>query len=63
MLNVTNSILQLYRYRFAGQTLSSKSLVLVTILIGANSKLTVSCEKMIIGSMLLAELKETLKNG
>ncbi|KZS18176.1 AP-3 complex subunit beta [Daphnia magna] len=48
--------------RFAGQTLSSKSLVLVTIMIGANPKLTVCCEKMIIGSMLLAELKEALKN-
>nr|CAH0100612.1 unnamed protein product [Daphnia galeata] len=48
--------------RFAGQTLTSKSLVLVTILVGTNPKLTVCCEKMIIGSMLLAELKEALKN-
>ena len=48
--------------RYAGQTLSSKSLVLVTITIGENPKLTVNCEKMIIGSMLSAELKDALKD-
>lgn len=48
--------------RFASQTLSSKSLVLVTVQLGESPKLGVSCEKMIIGSMLLAELKEALKD-
>merc|ERR1740128_438479 len=49
--------------RFAGQTLSSKALVLVTIQLGDKAKLTVCCEKMIIGSILLTELKEAFKDN
>jgi len=44
--------------RFAGQTLSSKALVLITVQLGDKAKLAVCCEKMIIGSILLTELKE-----
>lgn len=49
--------------RFAGQTLSSKSLVLVVIkmLQETNINLIVSCEKIVIGSMLLNEVKGHLK--
>jgi len=55
--------------RFAGQSSSSGTLVLVTIYLAkdpssgdsANSRLVVNCEKMVIGSMLLQELKEALK--
>jgi len=49
--------------RFAGQTLSSKALVLATIQLGDKAKLTVCCEKMIIGSILLTELKEAFKDN
>ena len=51
----------LFPHSFAGQTLSSKSQVLITYQVEDNPKLTVSCDKMIIGSMLLTELKDTLK--
>lgn len=49
---------------FAGHTMKSKSLVLVTIAISDSCKatITVNCEKMVIGSMLLNELKESLKS-
>lgn len=48
---------------FAGQTLSSQSLVLVTIEIGdANATIMVNCEKMVVGSMLLNEIKAALRN-
>ncbi|CAN8027190.1 unnamed protein product [Ixodes persulcatus] len=49
--------------RFAGQTLASASLVLVSIQLSdgaCKGSLTVNCEKMVIGSMLLKELKEAL---
>ncbi|CAN7998896.1 unnamed protein product [Ixodes hexagonus] len=49
--------------RFAGQTLASASLVLVSIQLSESTRkgsLTVNCEKMVIGSMLLKELKEAL---
>lgn len=48
--------------RFAGQTLSSKCLVLVAVQVLSNGKasITVNCEKIIIGSMLIKELKEAL---
>ncbi|XP_065165526.1 AP-3 complex subunit beta-1-like [Atheta coriaria] len=47
--------------RFAGQTLTSSSLVLITAVI-ADEKvaITVNCEKMVIGSMLLNKLKQAL---
>ncbi|XP_071876734.1 adaptor related protein complex 3 subunit ruby isoform X2 [Bombus fervidus] len=49
--------------RFAAHTLASKSLVLVTIkMIGnENLEICVNCEKMVIGSILLTELKSNLK--
>lgn len=50
---------------FAGQTMSSQSLVLVTVerCSAANSlNITVNCEKMVIGSMLLNEIKNAIKN-
>ena len=49
--------------RFAAHTLASKSLVLVTIkLTGSDSlEICVNCEKMVIGSILLNELKSNLK--
>jgi AP-3 complex subunit beta len=54
----------LYVFRFAGQTLSSKSLVLVTIKMQENDQanISVNCEKMVIGSMLLNEIKSHLRN-
>jgi hypothetical protein len=57
-------IVSFYVFRFAGQTLSSKSLVLVTIKTLENEKANVSvnCEKMVIGSMLLNEIKSFLRN-
>ncbi|OAD53409.1 AP-3 complex subunit beta-2 [Eufriesea mexicana] len=49
--------------RFAAHTLASKSLVLVTIKIIGNEylEICVNCEKMVIGSILLNELKSNLK--
>lgn len=48
---------------FAAQTLSSQSLVLVTIEIGdENATVMVNCEKMVVGSMLLNEIKAALRN-
>ncbi|XP_012259104.2 AP-3 complex subunit beta-1 [Athalia rosae] len=49
--------------RFAAQTLASKSLVLITINITDNDNLEVcvNCEKMVVGSMLLNDLKSNLK--
>uniref|UniRef100_A0A182JZH4 AP-3 complex subunit beta n=1 Tax=Anopheles christyi TaxID=43041 RepID=A0A182JZH4_9DIPT len=55
------------QFLFAGQTMSSKSLVLVVLeqskpSDGKNSySLTVNCEKLVVGSMLLNELKAVLK--
>jgi AP-3 complex subunit beta len=53
-----------YVFRFAGQTLSSKSLVLVTIKMLENDQanISVNCEKMVIASMLLNEIKSHLRN-
>ncbi|XP_046484470.1 AP-3 complex subunit beta-2 isoform X1 [Neodiprion pinetum] len=49
--------------RFAAQTLASKSLVLITIKIGETDDLEVcvNCEKMVIGSMLLNDIKANFK--
>ncbi|XP_076356504.1 LOW QUALITY PROTEIN: AP-3 complex subunit beta-2-like [Tachypleus tridentatus] len=49
-------------YRFASKTLSSESLVLVSVQVLNNGKayITVNCEKIMIGSMLLKELREAL---
>ncbi|KAH8419982.1 hypothetical protein KR009_004616 [Drosophila setifemur] len=48
---------------FAGQTLSSKSLVLLTLQWQAEDALTllVNCEKMVVGSMVLNELRNALQ--
>nr|CAD7410022.1 unnamed protein product [Timema poppensis] len=50
--------------RFAGQTLSSKSLVLVTVKrpeSAAQANISINCEKMVVGSMLLNEIKSHLR--
>lgn len=49
--------------QFAGQTMSSQSVVLVTVeRDNANAlSITVNCEKMVIGSMLLNEIKNSIK--
>lgn len=48
---------------FAGQTLSSQSLVLITIEMGdENATVMINCEKMVVGSMLLNEIKAALRN-
>lgn len=49
---------------FAGQTMSSQSLVLVTVDRSSDGNaitITVNCEKMVIGSMLLNEIKNSIK--
>ena len=50
------------RYRFAGKTIVSGSDVLVTVKIGDDNKakITVNCDKMVIGSMLMKDLKTNL---
>lgn len=48
---------------FAGQTMSSKSLVLITVLINdVQATVTVNCDKIVVGSMLLNEIKVAFKN-
>uniref|UniRef100_T1I5H4 AP-3 complex subunit beta n=1 Tax=Rhodnius prolixus TaxID=13249 RepID=T1I5H4_RHOPR len=51
-------------YRFSGQTMSSKSLVLLTVKVSPTNTLeadvTLNCEKLVIGSMLLSEIKTAL---
>lgn len=50
---------------FAGQTMSSKSLVLITVQKQDQQNkvsVTVNCEKMVVGSMLLNEIKVAFKN-
>lgn len=48
---------------FAGQTMSSKSLVLITVLINdSQATVTVNCDKIVVGSMLLNEIKMAFKN-
>uniref|UniRef100_A0A1E1XLB5 AP-3 complex subunit beta n=1 Tax=Amblyomma sculptum TaxID=1581419 RepID=A0A1E1XLB5_AMBSC len=49
--------------RFAGQTLASGSLVLVSVCLpkeSAKAVLTVNCDKMVVGSMLMQELRTAL---
>lgn len=49
---------------FAAQTLSSKSLVLIVSQLndeGNSINLTVNCEKMVIGSILINEIKDAIK--
>lgn len=50
--------------RFAAQTLASSSLVLVTLNLEDNEiGMVVNCEKYVIGSMLLNELKAHIKSS
>lgn len=50
--------------RFAAQTLLSSSLVLVTLRSRENETvIVVNCEKYVVGSMLLNELKSAIKGG
>jgi len=48
-------------HRFAGKTLSHSSPLLVTVEVDNDVKLTVNCEKMVIGSMLFTKIKECLQ--
>jgi len=51
-------------YRFAGQTISGGTHVLVTVKVpadGKGSSITVNCEKMAISSMLVKEIKQALQ--
>ncbi|XP_051739819.1 LOW QUALITY PROTEIN: AP-3 complex subunit beta-2 [Ctenopharyngodon idella] len=49
-------------YRFAGKTVSSGCLVLVTVATkeGGGAQLTVNCEKMVIGTMLVKDILQAL---
>lgn len=50
---------------FAGQTMASQSLVLIALALNAADKqmaVSVNCEKMVVGSMLLNDIKLALKN-
>ncbi|XP_059154175.1 AP-3 complex subunit beta-2-like [Physella acuta] len=48
-------------YNFAGHTLATLTLVLASINLGGKTpKVTVNCEKMVIGTMLLKDLKRSL---
>jgi len=48
--------------KFAAQTLTSRSLALVRLTTdGTATKLTINCEKIVVGSMLAKELKEALE--
>ncbi|KAL9698815.1 hypothetical protein quinque_002256 [Culex quinquefasciatus] len=52
------------QWLFAAQTMSSKSLVLIVLQLKASSEytLTVNCDKMVVGSMLLNEIKAAIKD-
>ncbi|RUS71773.1 hypothetical protein EGW08_020467 [Elysia chlorotica] len=51
-------------YFFAAQTLATSTLVLVSVKVqGKSSKVTVNCEKMVIGTMLLKDLKRALTSS
>lgn len=48
-------------FQFAGQTLSSKSLVLITVVVlEEDLQITVNCDKMVVGSILLNDIKSAL---
>ncbi|XP_030748355.1 AP-3 complex subunit beta-2 [Sitophilus oryzae] len=49
-------------YRFAGQTLASSSLTMVTIHKAEKTTLTVNCENIVFGSVMLNELLQNLKS-
>ena len=48
-------------YQFAGQTVASSTLTLLSIKTSEDTaKITVNCEKMVVGSMLFKDLKSIL---
>ena len=50
--------------KFAGQTLATKALVLITAKMAAEGNeigLVINCEKIVIGSMLAKEIKKALE--
>lgn len=51
-------------YRFSGQTVASNTPVLITVSIKdeGSGKLTVNCEKMVIGTMLMKDIKSSLES-
>lgn len=55
--------LNMFFYRFAGQTYIAHALVLVTISAYEikHMKIVVNSEKLVIGSMMLTDLKQALK--
>lgn len=51
-------------YRFAAKTLSLGCLTLVSVkVLESQAKVTVNCEKMVIGSMLVKDIKVALEKG
>ena len=49
---------------FSGQTMNSKSLVLISILLQDDNRLasvTVNCEKVVVGNILVNEIKDAIK--
>lgn len=55
-------VLQTFFSRFAAKTVASGSLVLVTVVTkeGMAAQLTVNCEKMVIGTMLVKDILQAL---
>lgn len=52
-------------YRFASKTVSNcvDALIQVTVMDKCKAKVKVNCEKMVIGNMLLKDLKKSLTSG
>lgn len=51
-------------FNFAAHTLASGTVVLISVrLAGKGAKITVNCEKMVIGTMLLKDLKRALSSA
>lgn len=49
-------------FLFAGQTMNSKNLVLITIAIdGESATITVNCDKVVVGSILINEIRDAIK--
>lgn len=51
-------------YRFSAQTMASNIPALVTVSVkeDGTGKLTVNCEKMVIGTMLMKDIKKSLES-
>ena len=63
VLQVPSSFAEDRVLKFAGQTLASKSIVLISVKLDENSSamITINCEKIVIGSMLAKEMKKCLE--